>query len=375
MADEDKDNKTEEPTERRLRKAREKGDVASSKEAGTLMAVLSLFGITAFVLPSVSAPLTGLLRGVFETAGQVTIGGDVTGLRDLGGVTRELLRGVALLLSPMILLMVLGALAGVALQGEVVVAAERLRPKWSKISPAAGLKRLFSLASFVEFLKSVSKVLAVGAIACWVSYRAVRQIWQGQGIFPEMLADYARQAAGQMLLMTLALVAVIAIADIMWKRYDHRRKQRMSFQEIKDEMKETEGDPQIRAKRLGLRRERARQRIAAAVPRATVILTNPTHYAVALKYENGVDLAPVCLAKGTDLMAAQIRKLAREAEIPVVENRPLARALYDVSEIDREIPVEHWEAVAAIIGYVLDLGRNIRRAPPEGSRLRAEDEV
>ncbi|APZ50400.1 EscU/YscU/HrcU family type III secretion system export apparatus switch protein [Salipiger abyssi] len=375
MADEDKDNKTEEPTERRLRKAREKGDVASSREAGTLMAVLSLFGITAFVLPSVSAPLTGLLRGVFETAGQVHIGGDVTGLRDLGGVTRELLRGVVLLLSPMILLMVLGALAGVALQGEVVVAAERLRPKWSKISPAAGLKRLFSLASFVEFLKSVSKVLAVGAIAGWVSYRAVRQIWQGQGIFPEMLADYARQAAGQMLLMTLALVAVIAIADIMWKRFDHRRKQRMSFQEIKDEMKETEGDPQIRAKRLGLRRERARQRIAAAVPRATVILTNPTHYAVALKYENGVDLAPVCLAKGTDLMAAQIRRLARDSEIPIVENRPLARALYDVSEIDREIPVEHWEAVAAIIGYVLDLERNIRRAPPEGSRLRDEDEV
>ncbi|MGR3379434.1 EscU/YscU/HrcU family type III secretion system export apparatus switch protein [Salipiger abyssi] len=375
MADEDKDNKTEEPTERRLRKAREKGDVASSREAGTLMAVLSLFGITAFVLPSVSAPLTGLLRGVFETAGQVHIGGDVTGLRDLGGVTRELLRGVVLLLSPMILLMVLGALAGVALQGEVVVAVERLRPKWSKISPAAGLKRLFSLASFVEFLKSVSKVLAVGAIAGWVSYRAVRQIWQGQGIFPEMLADYARQAAGQMLLMTLALVAVIAIADIMWKRFDHRRKQRMSFQEIKDEMKETEGDPQIRAKRLGLRRERARQRIAAAVPRATVILTNPTHYAVALKYENGVDLAPVCLAKGTDLMAAQIRRLARDSEIPIVENRPLARALYDVSEIDREIPVEHWEAVAAIIGYVLDLERNIRRAPPEGSRLRDEDEV
>ncbi|MBN9887021.1 EscU/YscU/HrcU family type III secretion system export apparatus switch protein [Salipiger abyssi] len=375
MADEDKDNKTEEPTERRLRKAREKGDVASSREAGTLMAVLSLFGITAFVLPSVSAPLTGLLRGVFETAGQVHIGGDVTGLRDLGGVTRELLRGVVLLLAPMILLMVLGALAGVALQGEVVVAAERLRPKWSKISPAAGLKRLFSLAAFVEFLKSVSKVLAVGAIAGWVSYRAVRQIWQGQGIFPEMLADYARQAAGQMLLMTLALVAVIAIADIMWKRFDHRRKQRMSFQEIKDEMKETEGDPQIRAKRLGLRRERARQRIAAAVPRATVILTNPTHYAVALKYENGVDLAPVCLAKGTDLMAAQIRRLARDSEIPIVENRPLARALYDVSEIDREIPVEHWEAVAAIIGYVLDLERNIRRAPPEGSRLRDEDEV
>ncbi|MGK7757029.1 EscU/YscU/HrcU family type III secretion system export apparatus switch protein [Marinovum sp. B10] len=175
-----------------------------------------------------------------------------------------------------------------------------------------------------------------------------------------------------MLLYTLALVAVIAAADIMWKRFDHRRKQRMSMKEVRDEHKETEGDPLIRAKRMGLRRERARQRLASAVPRATVILTNPTHYAVALKYESGKDLAPVCLAKGTDLIAARIRSLATEAEIPIVENRPLARALHDVAEIDREIPVEHWEAVAAIIGYVMDLKSDKHRAPPAGSQLRQD---
>ncbi|WP_370202389.1 EscU/YscU/HrcU family type III secretion system export apparatus switch protein, partial [Salipiger bermudensis] len=132
--DEDKDNKTEEPTERKLRKAREKGDVASSKEAGNVMAVLSLFAITAFVLPSVSAPLAGVFRNVLESAGQVHVGTDLSGLRDLGAVSWKVLRGVGILLGPLMALMVIGALAGVALQGEVVVASERLKPKWSKIS-------------------------------------------------------------------------------------------------------------------------------------------------------------------------------------------------------------------------------------------------
>jgi flagellar biosynthetic protein FlhB len=147
----------------------------------------------------------------------------------------------------------------------------------------------------------------------------------------------------------------------------------MSVRDEKDEMKETEGDPHIKGKRQQIQREKSRQRMAQAVPRATVVLTNPTHYAVALRYEGGADDAPICVAKGADLMAAQIRRLAREADVPIIENKPLARALYDVAEIDREIPVEHWEAVAAIIGYVLDLGRNIRRAPPKGSSLRYGD--
>ena len=370
--DEDKDNKTEEPTERKLRKSREKGDVASSKEAGNVMAVLSLFAITAFVLPSVSAPLAGVFRNVLESAGQVHVGTDLSGLRDLGAVSWKVLRGVGILLGPLMALMVIGALAGVALQGEVVVASERLKPKWSKISPISGFKRLFSLAAFVEFFKNVTKVLLVGVIAGWVVLNAVGQIWQTQGLVPEMVTDFIRAEAARMLLITLALVSVIAVADILWKRFDHRRKQRMSMKEIKDEVKETEGDPLIRSKRMNIRRERARQRLAQAVPRATVVLTNPTHFAVALKYENGVDMAPVCVAKGADLLAARIRELARENEIPMVENRPLARALHDVAELDRPIPVEHWEAVAAIIGYIMDLERNIRRQPPEGSSLREE---
>ncbi|MCA0942221.1 flagellar biosynthesis protein FlhB [Salipiger pacificus] len=370
---EDKDNKTEEPTERKLRKAREKGDVPSSKEVGNVTAVLSLFAITAFVMPGVSAPFAGVLRGVFETAGQVSIGEDVQGMRDIGGVSWGLLRGVGLLLAPLLALMVLGAVAGALLQGDIVVAAERIRPKLSKISPMSGFKKIYSLAAMVEFGKSMLKVLVVGGIGLWITYHGVRELWQVQGLLPEMVTDFARRAASRMLMVVLSILVVIAVADVLWKRFEHRRKQRMSLQEIKDEHKDTEGDPQIRGKRMQLRRERARQRMAQAVPRATVVLTNPTHFAVALKYESGVDMAPVCVAKGADLLAARIRELARESDVPIIENKPLARALHDVAEIDKQIPIEHWEAVAAIIGYVMDMQRNIRRPLPEGSSLREED--
>lgn len=371
--DEDKASKTEEPTERKLRQAREKGDVASSREAGNMMSVMALFAIVAFVLPVAGAPLIGVLRGIFETAGQVTIGEGGQGLRDIGGVTWALSRGIGVTMAPVLAVLVVCALAGVLLQGDVVVAVERIKPKWSKLSPLGGLKRLVSANNLVEFAKSVVKVLVVGAIALTITYQAIAEIAQVQGLVPEMMPGFARRAAMRILLIVAVILAFIAVADILWKRFDWRRKQRMSFRDVKDEMKETEGDPHIKGKRQQIRRETSRRRMAQAVPRATVVLTNPTHYAVALRYEGGADDAPVCVAKGADLMAAQIRRLAREADVPIIENKPLARALYDVAEIDREIPVEHWEAVAAIIGYVLDLGRNIRRAPPKGSSLRYGD--
>ncbi|MGR3321928.1 MAG: flagellar biosynthesis protein FlhB [Pseudooceanicola sp.] len=373
MAEEDKSNKTEEATPRKLKQSREKGDVPSSREAGNMMSVLAILALTGFLMPVISAPLAGTLRGIFENAGQVVVGEGRAGIRDLAGVTWSLSRGIGVTMAPVLALLIVTALAGVAMQGETVIAAERLKPKWSKISPVSGFKKLFSAANLVEFIKSMAKVLIVGAIALSITWQIVSHVALVQGIVPEMVPQVARRGAVQILSLTLVFVAFVAVLDILWKRFDWQRKQRMSVQEVRDEMKEVEGDPQIKGKRMAIRREKARQRMAAAVPRATVILTNPTHYAVALRYEGGQDDAPVCVAKGADLMAAHIRRLAREAEVPIVENKPLARALYDVAEIDKEIPVEHWEAVAAIIGYVLDLGRSVRRDPPPGSALRDAD--
>jgi flagellar biosynthesis protein FlhB len=175
-------------------------------------------------------------------------------------------------------------------------------------------------------------------------------------------------------LITLLMVPV-AILDLVWKRIAHLRKQRMSLQEVRDEYKDAEGDPHVAAKRAQIRRQRSRQRIQQAVPTATMVVTNPTHFAVALRYERGVDTAPVCVAKGTDRIAARIRKIAHENAIPVIESPGLARALFATAELEKPIPEAHWQAVARLVTYVLDLRRRIRRKPPEGARLRRpEDE-
>ncbi|WP_212522779.1 flagellar biosynthesis protein FlhB [Actibacterium sp. MT2.3-13A] len=370
---EDKSSKTEEPSERKLRKAREKGDVPSSRETGNMMSVFALFVLTLFILPQAGPQLAGALRGVFESAGQIGVGEGRQGLADLGAVVRALGRAIALALAPALLVMIVAAIFGVLIQGETVVSLDRIRPKLSKLSPLSGLKKMFSADSFVEFAKNVAKVLVVAVIAVWVARGAVTGIWQSRGFVPEELPGYLRGEVAKLLIAATVFLVPVAVIDIVWKRMQWIKKQRMSLKELRDEHKESEGDPMVRMRRAEIRRKRARQRVAQAVPTASVVLTNPTHYAVALRYQPGVDTAPVCVAKGTDLMAAQIRRLARENDIPLVENRPLARALHASVEVDDQIPVEHWQAVAEIIGYVMDLRRNIRRRPPSGSSLRVAE--
>lgn len=367
--DDDKSSKTEEPTEQKLRKARKKGDVPSSRETGNMMVVFSLFVLVIFLLPAALPRLASELSGLLANAGRIEVGEGRVGLRDLGEVTWGLANGLGIILGPALLLMVLAAIFGVLIQGETVVSSERIRPKFSKLNPLAGFKKLFSADSFVEFLKNVTKVLVVATITVFVARDAVTGIWQVEGFVPEQILPYISRFAAYLLIGASIFLVPVAIGDILWKRAQWMKKQRMSFKDIKDEMKESEGDPQTRGRRAEIRRERARQRIAISVPTATVVLTNPTHYAVALRYQLGVDQAPVCVAKGMDAVALQIRKLAREAEVPIVENRPLARSLHAVVEVDEPVPFEHWQAVAEIIGYVMDLKRNIRRKPPAGSEL------
>lgn len=373
MSDTDESSKTEEPTEAKLRKAREKGDVPASREAGNFMSVFSLLVITVYLLPQVLPELAGVLRGLIQMAGQIDIGEDTQGLADLAGATGQLTRGIAKALAPVVLVMLLAAVFGVLIQGETVVALKRIEPKLSKISPFEGFKRLFSVDAFVEFLKNVTKVLVVGGITFVITREALTSIWQTPDAVPEAFLPYVRTAVMKLLIGTTVFLAFVAVADILWKRAQWMKKQRMSMKELRDEHKDSEGDPHIKAKRSEIRRKRARQRIAVSVPTATLVLTNPTHYAVALKYVPGVDQAPVCVAKGTGVMAAQIRRIARENDVAIVENRPLARALHALVEVDSQIPVEHWNAVAEIIGYIMDLRRNIRRKPPAGSQLRDID--
>lgn len=371
--EEDKSSKSEEPTEKKLKDSRKKGDVPSSKEPANLMGVLSLFLIAAFLSPTLVPELGGVLGEIISNAAFTEVGSGVTGLSDLAVASGNMVSGIAILLGPVMLILVLAAIFGVFVQGELVFALERIKPKASKISPLAGFKRLFSADALVEFAKNLAKVVVVAAVSAWFGYQAVVGIWQTADAVPETLMEYGRSASTMILVGTTAFLFFTASADVLWKRSQWFKKQRMSIREVRDEHKDSEGDPHIKAKRASLRRQRAKQRIAVAVPTATVVVTNPTHYAVALRFEMGRDVGPVCVAKGTDLVAAQIRKIARDAAVPIVENRTLARALHGTVDVDEMVPTEHWQAVAEIIGYVLGLRRNIALKPPAGSRLRLED--
>lgn len=370
--DQDKSQQTQEPTEKKLQDARKKGDVPSSKETGNMMVVVSLIGVAAFALQWQMPQMIDALSSLIDKSGTIHIGSNSAGVNDLGEIFWDFVIRISTALAPVFGLMLAGAIFGVLIQGETVVAAERIKPKLSKISIIGGIKRQFSANTMVEFVKSLVKVFVVGGLALWVTNYAVKAMWTTPGFLPELLPGYMAEAARQLLVAAAIFLVPVAIIDILWQRFDWRRKQMMSIKEIRDEMKESEGDPLIKGKRAALRRQRAQQRIATAVPTADVILTNPTHYAVALKYELGEDVAPICVAKGTDLMARQIRLIAHDNDVPILENKPLARTLYDVVEVDDAVPVEHWEVVAEIISFVMALKNDPNRQPPEGSTLRED---
>jgi flagellar biosynthesis protein FlhB len=373
MAEEESgEDKIHEASERKIRKAHEKGDVPSSREAGNLMSISALFLIFIFLMPGLAPRLLRALEGALIHAGQIEIGEDAPGVADLSALVYAIAWDISVVMGQVFFAMFAAALIAITIQGKVVVALERVRPKISKVSPLAGLKRLFSKNTIVEFIKNVTKVIVVGLISVWFSFRAVRDVWQLEGFLPERIGPYLTERVVGILAAVMLFLVLITLADILWQRHNWAQKQRMTHKEMRDEHKETEGDPILKQKRAQLRQQRAQARISSAVPMANVVLTNPTHYAVALRYRPGEDQAPVCVAKGTDLMAAQIRKIARDHNIPIIENRPLARALHEAAQLDRTIPVEHWQAVAEIIGFLMDLKARKRRRPPTGSSLRLD---
>ncbi len=368
--DEDKSSKTQEPTEKKLRDARRKGDVPNSRETGNMTVVVSLVGVVGFALQWQGSQLVDALSSLVDQAGRIQVGSETAGLATLGDVFWDFITRVSLAIAPIFGLLLFGGLVGVLIQGQTVFAVERIKPKLSKISLIEGIKRQFSANTFVEFIKNLTKVFVVGALALWVTNTAVRDIWQAPGFLPESLPGYMAESARKLLVAAAIFLVPVAIADIFWRRFDWKRKQMMTMKEVRDEMKESEGDPLIKGKRQAIRRQRSQQRIAMAVPAADLILTNPTHFAVALKYDQGIDVAPICVAKGTDLMARQIRVIAHENDVPIIENKPLARALHELVEVDDPVPMEHWEVVAEIVSFVMAMKKDPKRVPPPGSSVR-----
>jgi flagellar biosynthetic protein FlhB len=257
-----------------------------------------------------------------------------------------------------ILFLVIAALAGNLIQHRLVFSTEGLVPKFSKLSPMEGAKRLFGKQAFANFLKGLFKLVLLGAVMCAVLWPERFRLDALIHIDPSAILGITTSLTLQLMGSVVAMLAFVAIADFFFQYRTWYEKLKMSLQEVKEEYKQSEGDPHIKGKIKQLRQQNMKKRMMAAVPKASVIITNPTHYAVALSYERGMT-APICVAKGVDNIALKIREVAGKHDIPIVENVPLARALYATVEIDEEIPGEHYHAVAEVIGYVMSLKRGL----------------
>lgn len=356
MSDADQDSKTEEPTGKRLQDAHDKGNVISSMEVKTWTMLVGGTVVTLYMTPWMASRLRdGMIRFIEQPhAMRMDVGELQTLLLNVG-------LDVALVLAmPFALLIVIAVTVPIVQHGWLWTA-EKIKPDINKINPWAGLTRLFSLRQLLEMLKNILKLVIVGAAAAFVLWPHHRDVEAVMTMEIVSQIAYLMDRLREMLFVVLAIVMVMAAADYGYQRWDYMKKLRMTKQEVKDEHKQQEGDPMVKGRIRQLRVQRSRERMMQAVPTADVVITNPTHYAVALKYDMDSMPAPMVVAKGVDHLALRIRQLAEENDVSVVENPPLARTLYATVEIDQEIRPEHYKAVAEVIGYVMRLKGKLRR--------------
>tara|TARA_B100000678_G_scaffold130975_2_gene109509 strand:- start:5942 stop:7015 length:1074 start_codon:yes stop_codon:yes gene_type:complete len=347
MADDtDKSQKTEEPTQKRLDDARKKGDAVRSQDVPVwfmMLGIAMLIAASGPLLRMIARPLVSLMDHPHEF--RLDNGGAMQ-------LTAALLLSLAPVAGIVFGVLILSALAGHLIQNRPAWTAEKIKPKLSKLSPLEGFKRIFGPQGLMNLFKSILKLVAITAALAYAVWPNLSLIERAGGMDLLVLAGTLQGIAGRLLIATLVVVGIIAAVDYIFQKQQFDQKMKMSRQEIKDEHKQSEGDPQVKAKIRQLRHQRSQQRMMSAVPDATVIITNPTHYSVALKFDDDTP-APVCVAKGVDDIALRIREVAEEHGIPLVENPPLARALYARIELDEVIPREHYEAVAKIISFVM----------------------
>jgi flagellar biosynthetic protein FlhB len=350
MADEDLSEKTEDPTQKRLDDALERGDVAKSQEVNTWFIIAgATLALSAF--SSSIGTMKVSLRDLLANSHAIRVDGNSLLL-----LVKHIEQALFSAFGLPFLVLVIAAICGNVVQHRLVFTTEGLMPKFSKISPMEGAKRLFGKQAWANLLKGLFKLVAVGSVMTMVFWPERHRLDAMVRMEPMSIVELTRSLSLHLLGTVVAMLAVVAIADYLFQYRTWFSRQKMSLQEIKEEFKQTEGDPHIKGRLRQLRDARRKKRMMAAVPSASVVITNPTHYAVALKYERGM-AAPVCVAKGLDAIALKIREVAKEHDVPVIENPPLARALHAAVKIDDEIPAEHYKAVAEVIGYVMRLKR------------------
>jgi len=348
----DPESKTEEATQRKLSDARKKGDVAKSPDVA---AALSLMGATAVVLTlggwfcqSIAAQLLPFIATPDAMIGGLEAGAGVE-------IGIQALWIAAPCVGAVMLATIIGGAGGNLAQSGLVFTPDKLKPDWSKVNPVSGFGRIFGPDGMAQFVKTLLKLVAVATI-CWFTLKPhAAELQNLAGMSPASILPFARDLAVALMSAALIFLGFTAGGDFIWQKFRFAKRMRMSKEEVKEDYKQSEGDPHVKARLKQLRAQRSRQRMMQAVPKATVIVTNPTHYSVALRYEPGEgDAAPICVAKGVDAVALRIREVAREHNVPIVENVPLARALYAAVDVDQTIPREHFEAAARVIGFVMN---------------------
>jgi len=355
MSEEDDSQKTEDPTSKKLSQAREKGNVAQSAEIKSWLILLAGMAALVSLGPFMANNIRRTVLPFIERPDALTVDFNLMPVL-LEGMAKE----IGLIMFPILLLMVVVAIVSNVAQFGFLFSPEKIQPDIAKVSPLKGLKKMFSAKSLMEFLKGILKLLAVG----FVSFSMALPMLHDITLIPSMSLDLSLERINDIALLlmvgTVAVMTVISLMDFAFQKYTHSKDMRMSKQEVKDENKQSEGDPMIKARIRKIRMERAQQRMMAAVPDADVVITNPTHYSIALEYKMDDMRAPKLVAKGVDHLAMRIREVAKAHDIPLVENAPLARALYASVELDEEIPAEHFKAVAEVIGFIMrqrgDLG-------------------
>lgn len=352
----DKESRTEEPTEKKIRDALEQGRIPVSREASILASMAALMVIQTFLIGQGVQRLAPSLKGLLDDPDgfRLSIGADAQNL--LAAIAMKALHFVL----PIVLVLAVFGLAASLLQNTPRLVLERIRPNFSRLSIMQGWTRIYGAQGRVEFAKAVAKltaiVLVMGLVLRSSEARAVDAMFTDPMALPELILGVAMKIVSAICIVTIVLVAL----DLAWTRFHWLRELRMTRQEINDEHKQAEGDPLVKARLRSLARDRSRQRMIAASSRASLVIANPTHYAVALRYDREENPAPLVLAKGMDAVALRIRAVAEENRIPVIENKALARALYEAVRVDQVIPSEFYRPVAEIIYFLQS-----RKAPRE----------
>lgn len=348
--DDDEASKTEEPSERKISKAKEEGDIAISQDAKSFIMLLGMLFVIWLVLPLMFKWFYMFSLKFVENPDAIPTDGRYIRLL----LYNTVIALMKILGIPFAIFMVLGIFASVAQTG-FVYAPKKLEPNWNKLNIFAAMTQFINMKKIVESLKGIIKITVIAFIGVLVIRPYLEKVNLMPGMETMAILSFIHKIVVLLIFTVVIAVLVIAVADYAYQKYQHLKKLRMTKQEVKDEYKQMEGDPLVKSRIRQVRMERARHRMMDAVPRADVVIVNPTHYAVALEYKMEKMDAPVVVAKGLDNLALRIREIAEEHDIPIVENPPLARALFASVELDQSIPAEHFKAVAEVIGYVMQL--------------------